>query len=87
MTEQKLFSFTDDFVFKWIFGRPKNERLLMSLLNALMQRRGKSRITSLTLLNPFNLKELDEGKLSIVDVKAKDVVGRHYLIEVQVKPR
>ncbi len=85
MTDELQFSFLDDFVFKYIFGQERNKRLLISLLNALLHREGKARIVDIDILNPFNLKDIDEAKVSIVDVKARDSAGHRYLIEVQVK--
>jgi len=83
----RVFSFTDDFVFKYIFGRESREPLLIKLLNALLRREGDRQIVALTLLNPFNLKETIDAKSTIVDVKAQDQAGRRYLIEVQVQSR
>ena len=83
MPEQRFFTFFDDFVFKWIFGRRGNERLLLKLLNELLHFKDDDCIVSLTLLNPFNLQESRRAKLSIVDVKACDGRGRQFTIEVQ----
>ncbi|RCK81188.1 MAG: hypothetical protein OZSIB_2565 [Candidatus Ozemobacter sibiricus] len=83
----RIFTFTDDFVFKYIFGREQQEKLLIKLLNALLHREGSQQIVDLEILNPFNPKETASAKASVVDVKARDGTGRRYLIEVQVKNR
>ncbi len=83
----KTYSFLNDFVFKYAFGREKNERLLICLLNALLRFEGRDRIQELQILNPFNLKEFADSKLSIVDVKAVDGHRRRYNIEIQVNPQ
>jgi predicted transposase/invertase (TIGR01784 family) len=38
------------------------------------------------LLNPYNEREFLDDKLSIVDVKARDALGRLYQIEIQIEP-
>ncbi|NLI76045.1 MAG: Rpn family recombination-promoting nuclease/putative transposase, partial [Candidatus Riflebacteria bacterium] len=83
----RIFTFTDDFVFKYIFGRKSQEPLLAKLLNALLQREGNRQITEVEILNPYNAKETASAKASIVDVKAMDQAGRRFLVEVQVKSR
>ena len=72
---------TVDFVFKLIFGRSESADVLIDLLNAILSH--ASPITEVEIMNPFNEKEFDEGKLSIVDVKARDSAGRSYVIEIQ----
>ncbi len=84
---EKTYTFLNDFVFKYAFGREKNERLLICLLNALLQLENEDRIQELQILNPFNLKEFADSKLSIVDVKAVDGRKRRYNIEIQVNPQ
>ncbi|MBI3039556.1 PD-(D/E)XK nuclease family transposase, partial [bacterium] len=78
----QIFDFKNDFVFKYVFGEERNEKLLISLLNALLRLEGSDKITWIQILNPFNQKEFDESKLSIVDVKAQDGLERQYNIEV-----
>ena len=80
----KVFSLLNDFVFKCVFGQKKNAQLAICLLNALLKKSGKSKITSLEFLNPFNLKEAAEQKISVVDVKVRDGENKAYIIEVQV---
>ena len=81
----KIFDFKNDFVFKYVFGEERNDRLLISLLNALLRFEGQDKIQSIQILNPFNQKELSELKLSIVDVKAQDGLKRQFNIEVQME--
>jgi len=72
---------TVDFAFKLLFGDPRNADLLIHLLNSVLQLRDP--IVSVTILNPYNEKEFEDGKLSIVDIKARDSVGASYIIEMQ----
>ncbi|MBI3039206.1 Rpn family recombination-promoting nuclease/putative transposase [bacterium] len=81
----QIFDFKNDFVFKYVFGEERNEKLLISLLNALLRLEGPDKITWISILNPFNQKEFVESKLSIVDVKAKDGLERQFNIEVQME--
>jgi predicted transposase/invertase (TIGR01784 family) len=70
-----------DFVFKMLFATPDNIDLLIDLLNAVLVL--NSPITEVEILNPFNNKEFEEDKLSIVDIKARDQDGSWYIIEMQ----
>ncbi|MGO8747803.1 MAG: Rpn family recombination-promoting nuclease/putative transposase [Thermoguttaceae bacterium] len=72
----------NDFAFKKIFGTAANRVALISLLNAILK--PKSPIVDVTLENPFNLKDFEDDKLSILDIKAVDRAGAIYDIEVQL---
>ena len=71
-----------DYAFKKVFGSPENGQALISFLNAVLLRR--RHIVDITLLNPFNEKEYDIDKLSILDIKAKDSSGAFFTIEMQL---
>jgi predicted transposase/invertase (TIGR01784 family) len=73
-----------DFVFKRIFGTEPNKRLLIELLNALLELEGDQRIADLTYLSPEQRVPVAELKLSIVDVKCRDHAGRSYVVEMQI---
>ncbi|HJT36681.1 MAG TPA: Rpn family recombination-promoting nuclease/putative transposase [Pirellulales bacterium] len=73
-----------DFAFKHVFGREQNIGLLMSLLDAILQPSGGQGIASLEIMNPFNDKDTLDDKLSILDIKARDQVGRQFNIEMQM---
>lgn len=85
MNSDYLYSMTNDIIFKHIFGNEKNARILISLLNALLVREGDRIIEDVTMINPTNLQEFPEDKLTHLDVKARDNAGRQYNIEVQVR--
>ena len=74
---------TVDCVFKAILGKEENKNLLVHFLNAILRPRGTRRIVDVVIANPYNEREFLESKLSIVDVKATDMDGRQYQIEVQ----
>jgi predicted transposase/invertase (TIGR01784 family) len=73
---------TNDFAFKRTFGTPENRVALISLLNAILD--PTSAIVEVTLLNPYNLQDFKDDKLSILDVKAVDQSGTIYDIEMQL---
>ena len=73
-----------DFVFKRIFGAEVHKRLLIELLNALLELDDEHRIVDLKYLTPEQHVPVDELKLSLVDVKCFDQSGRHYVVEMQV---
>ena len=65
---------TIDYVFRKIFGDPKNSDVLIHILNSILQLR--SPIAAVEILNPFVEKEFEDDKLAILDIKARDVLGR-----------
>ena len=73
-----------DCVFKKTFGVPENKEILISFLNAILELRGKQRIRKAVLLNPYNLQEFRQDKLSVVDIKVTDENGVTYQIEAQI---
>ena len=60
----------NDFAFLKTFGSQENREPLIGLLNAVLK--PKSPIADVTIQNPFNYKDFQDDKLSILDVKAVD---------------
>jgi predicted transposase/invertase (TIGR01784 family) len=75
-----------DFVFKRLFGTETNADLLIDLLNAVLAFPPGHEVTAVELLNPFHDQEALDDKLSILDVKARDTVGRQFNVEMQMEP-
>jgi predicted transposase/invertase (TIGR01784 family) len=73
-----------DYAFKWLFGKEAHVALLLSLVNAVLRLPAGHWIVSLEILNPFNDKQALDDKLSILDIKARDQLGRQYNIEMQM---
>ncbi len=73
-----------DCVFKAILGSEQHLTLLLHFLNAVLARDPGHRIQEVELLNPYNEREFESAKLSVVDVKARDEAGRWYQIEIQL---
>ncbi len=84
-SEAKYFGLTNDLLFKIVFGSKGNEKLLALMLNALLCLKGSQQIEELEILNPINLPEWKNGKQSVIDVKARDISGEVYCVEIQVK--
>ncbi len=85
MATKKIFPLRNDLVFKLVFGQEGNEEILARLIDALLHFSGDRRIANLTLLSPLNLKEFEDDKFTIVDVKATDYAHRRFTIEMQVR--
>jgi predicted transposase/invertase (TIGR01784 family) len=73
-----------DYAFKYLFGREPNLPILVDVLESVLQRSSQGKKLELELLNPFNPKEALNDKLSILDIKARDSTGRHFIIEMQM---
>src|SRR5580693_9098962 len=73
-----------DFVFRKLFGSDENKDLLISLLNSVMQLLVP--IADVRIVNPFNLATYQQGKETILDIKAIDENGVWYDIEMQLQP-
>lgn len=71
-----------DLAFKKLFGSEENKDILMSLINSFLPK--KEQMTEIILENPYNLPDYINGKMSILDIKAKDRNGTWYDIEMQV---
>ena len=71
-----------DLAFKKIFGVEENKDLLMSLINSVVSEEDK--VSSVTLLNPYNPQNFRNDKLSILDIKAEGETGKRFNIEIQI---
>jgi len=80
------YSIINDIIFKIVFAKDENKRILMALLNAILGYSGPSAIVEIAILNPNIDKETVKEKHSILDIKAVDGQGRRFNIEVQLKP-
>ena len=75
----------NDVAFKKIFGDKNKKGILISFLNNLLDFAGTSKeIIDLTIANPYQVPRLENLKESILDIKAVDKRGIHYIIEMQV---
>ena len=74
----------NDIAFRKIFGNENRKETLISFLNAILAFKGKQKIVSVKIMNPYQLPKLRGGKVTIIDVKVTDQLGRQYLVEMQV---
>ncbi len=70
-----------NFAFVKLFASEGNEPILIAFLNAILQLRHP--IVSIQLKNPYNPKDFQDDKLTILDVKAADSQGRIFHVEMQ----
>ena len=71
-----------DFTFKRIFG--EHPDLVISLLNALLPLKAGEEITEIEYLPSELVPDNPLRKFSIVDVRCRDMQGRHFLVEMQM---
>ena len=74
---------TNDVVFSFLMSSEGSEPTLQSFINAALEDAGRPLTKSVSILNPFSPKEFQSGKATILDVKAQDVEGRYFNIEMQ----
>lgn len=72
----------NDFVFRRIFA--KHPDLLCTLLNDLLERSGDERIVAIEYLPSEQLPMVAGAKLSILDVRCRDVRGTTFVVEMQL---
>lgn len=70
-----------DFACKKLLGSPEHPAITMHFLNAVL--RGAPPITEVEILNPIVEKEFQGDKYSILDIRARDLYGRRFNIEIQ----
>lgn len=73
-----------DYAFKWLFGSQARVNNLRSFLEHILHDQLRGPIVELTILNPFQQPETEGGKLSVVDILARDRAGAMYHIEMQM---
>ena len=73
-----------DYAFKYMLGRESTRGILIDVLNKVLEPPAGREIQDVELLNPFNLQETMDDKLSILDIKARDESGRQFNVEMQM---
>jgi len=61
--------YTDIFV-RYLLGDEKNSDLLLSFINAVNKNLDLPEIKSVTIRNPYNLREIARDKETVLDIKA-----------------
>ena len=80
----KFVDIKNDVAFRKIFGNENRKEVLISFLNAVLLLENDKKIISVDILTPYQLPDLKGGKVTIVDVKAKDQSDKSYIVEMQV---
>ena len=80
----KFVDITNDVAFRKIFGNENRKEVLISFLNAVLLFDNDKKIVTVDILTPYQLPAIKGGKVTIVDVKAKDQNGKNYIVEMQV---
>ena len=79
----KFVDVKNDIAFRKIFGNENRKEVLISFLNAVLLLENDKKIISVEILTPYQLPALKGGKVTIVDVKAKDQSDKNYIVEMQ----
>jgi predicted transposase/invertase (TIGR01784 family) len=80
----KFIDIKNDIAFRKIFGNENRKEVLISFLNAVLLLKENNRIVDVDILTPYQLPEIKGGKVTIVDVKARDQNNKTYIVEMQV---
>ena len=72
-----------DVVFQYIFSSEKSEECLLHFINAVRGSVGRKPAAKVEIRNPFNLRDYETDKKTILDIKATDEEDRTYDIEIQ----
>jgi predicted transposase/invertase (TIGR01784 family) len=80
----KFVDIKNDIAFRKIFGNENRKEVLISFLNAILLLQYNNKIIAVDILTPYQLPDIKGGKVTIVDVKAKDQNGKTYIVEMQV---
>jgi len=80
----KFVDVKNDIAFRKIFGNENRKEVLISFLNAVLLLEDDRKIVTVDILTPYQLPTLRGGKVTIVDVKAKDQSDKTYIVEMQV---
>jgi predicted transposase/invertase (TIGR01784 family) len=76
---------TNDIAFKKIFGNSQKKEILISFLNAILAFEGSKMIKGINLVNPYQIPRIEALKETILDIKAINQEGEHFIIEMQKK--
>jgi predicted transposase/invertase (TIGR01784 family) len=77
----KFVDVKNDVAFRKIFGNENRKEVLISFLNAVLLLQENHKIVNVAILTPYQLPNLKGGKVTIVDVKAKDQNDKTYIVE------
>ena len=73
----------NDIAFKKIFGDENHKEVLISFLNAVLDFQGEQTIIDVELANPYQVPKIEALKETILDIKATNQNGDHFIVEMQ----
>jgi len=74
----------NDFAFKCVFGSERHTAILVDVLNAVLRPPPGRRVVGVEILNPMMEPVVLDEKLAILDVRARDQMGRQFNVEMQM---
>lgn len=74
----------NDVAFGKIFANKKKKICLISFLNAVLGFEDSNRIVKVAWIDPYLLPRIKGEKASVIDIRATDMRGRQFIIEMQV---
>jgi predicted transposase/invertase (TIGR01784 family) len=80
----KFVDVKNDVAFRKIFGNENRKVVLISFLNAVLLLENDRKIVAVEILTPYQLPALRGGKVTIVDIRARDQNDKSYIVEMQV---
>jgi len=80
----KFVDVKNDLAFRKIFGNEKKTQILISFLNAALKLEGDSRIKEVGHPQSVSSAPHCRRKASIIDLRAKDLKNRKFVVEMQV---
>ncbi len=80
----KFVDVKNDVAFHKIFGNSHKTVTLISFLNAVMHLEGEHQVVSVKIENPYMFPASHGGKTVVIDIRATDYLGRHFIVEMQV---
>lgn len=83
-TKSMPLGLTNDYIFRYVFGRKESTPMLLDLVNAVLSDSGSSPVVSLELQNPINTRDAYWAKETVLDIKALGEDRRLFDIEMQV---
>jgi predicted transposase/invertase (TIGR01784 family) len=83
-TKTMSLGLTNDYIFRYVFGRKESTPMLLDLVNAVLTDAGSRPVLSLELQNPVNPRDASWAKETVLDILAIDEDKRQFDIEMQV---
>jgi predicted transposase/invertase (TIGR01784 family) len=72
-----------DLAFKKLFGDSARKNIVISFLNAVLNRAEDEKIVDVTINDPHNRADTPSSKFSVVDVRCTDQNNHQYIVEMQ----